>query len=224
MLQKCFSCLNEFCCLRNGHSHQHLLNGVSTSPAALAKLSSSRGVTTAVGESYATDSEERTLDIVLGNDIANQQYKVLNTFFIVTSLCWKNLIRCLFLQLLKATEGSPASSLSLDDQMSDIGDPLHDESILNELFYRVRITTNHTFFTLFSDIYFYYLLFLQNGSDQSDLDLDLLAADIATTSSRSMMTSHDKRKHRTTTTNKHYAMSLEDSGNVVSFRNMLLIV
>ena len=75
--------MNRFCCLRNGQSHQNLFNGVSTSPAALAKLSSSRGVTTAVGESYATDSEERTLDIVLGDDIANQQYKVLFTFSFV---------------------------------------------------------------------------------------------------------------------------------------------
>ena len=109
-----------------------------------------------MGESYATDSEERTLDIVLGDDIANQQYKVLCTFsFVRLKLLSveKHNKCCLLLQLLKATEGSPASSLSLDDQMSDIGDPLHDESILNELFYRVRITTNHSCFTLFSDFF-----------------------------------------------------------------------
>ena len=40
---------------------------------------------------------------------------------------------------MKALEGSPASSLSVDDALSDVNDPLHDETILNELFYRVSV-------------------------------------------------------------------------------------
>ena len=40
------------------------------------------------------------------------------------------------LQLLKANGLSPRSSVSADDVTSDIGDPLHDESILQELFYK----------------------------------------------------------------------------------------
>ena len=40
------------------------------------------------------------------------------------------------LQLLKANDLSPRSSISADDITSDIGDPLHDESILQELFYK----------------------------------------------------------------------------------------
>ena len=40
------------------------------------------------------------------------------------------------LQLLKTLAGSPASSISLDDVQSDLGDPLHDKDILEDLFYK----------------------------------------------------------------------------------------
>ena len=113
--------------------------------------------------------------------------------------------------MLRATEGSPASSLSLDDQMSDAGDPLHDESILNELFYRVSLASARSFHTKLPPILTRNSQ--QNASDHSDFDLDLLAADMATTATRSV-TSHGTRSRRNQS-GRHYAASLEDSGNVV---------
>ena len=53
---------------------------------------------------------------------------------------------------MKALEGSPASSLSVDDALSDVNDPLHDDTILNELFYRVSFiasTPSLTQYTVF---------------------------------------------------------------------------
>ena len=44
-----------------------------TSAATQSRLTSARA---GVSESFATDTEERTLDIVLGDNIANQQFKV----------------------------------------------------------------------------------------------------------------------------------------------------
>ena len=38
--------------------------------------------------------------------------------------------------------GSPHSSISNDDLGSDPGDPIHSESILNELFYKQVVRTN----------------------------------------------------------------------------------
>ena len=45
-------------------------------------------------------------------------------------------------QLLKTLAGSPASSISLDDVQSDPGDPLHDDEILQELFYK-QVLVHH---------------------------------------------------------------------------------
>ena len=40
--------------------------------------------------------------------------------------------------------GSDGSSISGDDLDSDVGDPIHDDSIINELFYKTQVNVFHS--------------------------------------------------------------------------------
>ena len=62
-----------------------------------------------------SDSDNKILDMVIGDNMTSEEIQMLRT----------NL------------EGSPASSISGDDDvMSDLNDPVHEQQVLDELFFK----------------------------------------------------------------------------------------
>ncbi|XP_064607644.1 C2 domain-containing protein 3-like [Liolophura sinensis] len=91
------------------HPDGTLYNGLSASA-----RPPSPGKSHLPGESDLSDIEGRAVDLIMGQTITNKEY-----------------------QYLRAFDSSPRSSISDDaDLASDLGDPLHDDTIIQELFYK----------------------------------------------------------------------------------------
>ena len=70
--------------------------------------------------------------------------------------------------MLKALGGSPGSSISGDDMLmeSDLADPVHDDSLLEELFYK-DVSKN----TLYSE---YYIIVYKSTNKQNPYSLNVI--------------------------------------------------